>query len=75
MMISKQSTNAGCLQPLWTSQTSKRSLLWWIGSIVKTLPDNFEIEELGEGSVYCQILNSYSPGVIPDTKINYKPKN
>lgn len=51
---------------------SKNELLKWIN---ETLSLNISfIEDLGSGSIYCQLIDSYYRHVVPMNKVNWKAK-
>ena len=56
------------------SQPSKSELLFWLNGILKehntNLPKVQRIEELGNGTAFCHLINISNPGAIPSSKIN-----
>lgn len=51
---------------------SRKDILRWINHTL-TL-DLTQIEQLGSGSVYCQLMDAFCPGSAPLQKINWKAK-
>lgn len=51
---------------------SKNELLKWINDTL-SLGLNY-IEDLGSGSIYCQLIDSYHRHVVPMNKVNWKAK-
>ena len=47
----------------------------WITSIIKDYPHKVSIEQLGDGEIYCRIINHYIPGTISANRIVASPKN
>lgn len=51
---------------------SKNELLKWIQETL-SLEIGF-VEDLGSGSVYCQLVDAWFKGVVPMGKVNWKAK-
>ena len=51
---------------------SKNELLRWINDTLQL--DISYIEDLGSGSVYCQLIDAYYKGAIPMQKVNWRVK-
>ena len=51
---------------------SKNELLKWINDTLKL--DVGFIEDLGSGSVYCQLIDAYCKGVIAMNKVSWRAK-
>ena len=54
-------------------QATKSELVQWINTNLPNVNLN-KIEQLGNGSVYCQLMNLFCPNIIPAAKINLKAK-
>jgi hypothetical protein len=46
--------------------------LAWINSTLEL--DITFIEDLGAGSIYCQLIDAHFKGAVPMTKVNWKAK-
>lgn len=53
-------------------QIPKAGLIKWINTLLKL--EITTIEQLGSGSIYCQIIDSIYPGKVPLNKINWNAK-
>ena len=51
---------------------SKNELLKWINDTLQL--DIAYIQDLGSGSVYCQLIDAYCKGVMPMNKVSWKAK-
>ena len=51
---------------------SRKEIVKWINSILDLKVSN--IEQLGTGAVYCQLLDVIKPGAVPMSKVNWKAK-
>ena len=51
---------------------SKNELLKWINDTLQL--DMAYIQDLGSGSVYCQLIDAYCKGVMPMNKVSWKAK-
>jgi hypothetical protein len=54
---------------------TKSQIMLWIYSLLPTQARNFTIESLGNGAIYCKIINHYCPGTILPSRIISNPIN
>ena len=54
---------------------SKGLIVNWLRTMFPELSIYLKIEDLGNGVIYCRIINHYYPGTIPSGKILMNPKN
>lgn len=52
---------------------SRKDILRWVNHTLGI--DLTQIEQLGSGSVYCQLLDAFCPGTAPIHKINWKARH
>lgn len=50
----------------------KNELLKWINEVLNL--DLSYIEDLGSGSIYCQLIDAYYRHVVPMGKVNWKAR-
>lgn len=58
-----------------SANPTKLTIIDWITSIIKDYPHKVSIEQLGDGEIYCRIINHYIPGSISSNRIVVSPKN
>ena len=58
-----------------SSMPSKTTIFNWIKQIVPDSNPKMKVEDLGDGVVYCKIINHYFPGTININRLNLQPKN
>lgn len=56
-----------------TIELSRGELLMWLNDLLNC--NVTKIEQLGSGSVYCQLLDLLYPGKVQLSKVNFKAKN
>lgn len=49
---------------------SRKEIIRWVNSLLDLKLSN--VEQLGTGSVYCQLLDIIKPGTVPMNKVNWK---
>ena len=58
-----------------TTTPSKNAIFMWLKTINDDVVFEEGIEELGNGVMYCQIINYYHAGTINSSKVIIHPKN
>lgn len=58
-----------------SSMPTKSTIFNWIKQIVPDANTKMKVEDLGDGVVYCKIMNHYFPGSISLNRLNNSPKN
>ncbi len=58
-----------------SSMPSKTTIFNWIKQIVPDSSPKMKVEDLGDGVIYCKIINHYFPATINANRLNTNPKN
>jgi hypothetical protein len=58
-----------------SSMPSKSVIFGWIKQIVPEASTKMKVEDLGDGVIYCKIINHYFPGSVNLNRLNLNPKN
>ncbi len=54
---------------------TKTDIIEWIIMMCKDVSPRISIEQLGDGEIYCRIVNHYVPGTISANRLIHNPKN
>lgn len=64
-----------CLTPSRSQQPTKTHILQWIHTLLPSVDPATTVESLGNGAIYCKLLNHYMPHSIAPSRIISEPIN